>query len=189
VARKWELAIGPLLQRLGLTRPDERPMELDDTARLHARIADLGWSARHPGQRVYGVNVIVPGVVGQSAACYFGPGSSGIYVLGWNPAGGYYFGTENQGGAFPALAAGGSTITASFRGDNREPLPSTAIAAGTAVAVANVWHRTGATNALMWLPAPGFWLEGTRLGFANFTTGAALDLDVYFAAPLEGMRR
>lgn len=187
MARRWEAQISALLARLGLTRPDENPVQLQEEARLVWLAGFSEYGAASPGSRVVAINLVVPAVIGQFSCAILTPPDDGARLLLVHTTTATYIGTENESAApFPVLTPAGGTVFQKFRPDNREPQPSVAASVGSNGPGLDTWARLFV--GLNPFPRDTWW-TGTRLGFCGLAQNQALDVTLYYAPALQGMRR
>jgi hypothetical protein len=193
MGRRWELGLVPLLSRLGIERPDQTPAQVEGDARLVAAVADLRFSAQHPGSRIVDLWVSVPAVAGQYSCAYITPPEEGAYIIGlenkWNVGTitAIAWGTENQASVpFPTLTGvGGQLSFLTSRFDSREPAPTLLRQLGSDAGGPDSWAFSQSTSVAF----GGAWWTGTRLAVLRQTVNTPLEFLLRLAVPLIGARR
>jgi hypothetical protein len=193
VPRRFELGIGPLLARLGLTRPDQNPLDLTDELRPMVLAGDYRYAAVSPGSRVCWITAAITtaqvGAVGNRAILVFDPPTEGCWlrsVQAQTDAGSFAgWATTNQVGLPAGIIPLGQTQRG-FRPDDREPYPTMPTPLPGSFPGANpVTNRMTAYT----FPAPAAWFQGIRLFVVCETVNEGMMATIEFETPLEGMHR
>lgn len=201
--RRWELPIAPVLARLGLTRPDENPINLAEEVDGVVLLGNYSHSAASPGSRVCWmcaavsgaqVGLTVPG--GFATAQFFPPASGGFLrqVFIATEDGSYAtMGTSNQV-VFPAGFVSIGTTQRPFRPDAREEYPNigSPLIGAAPGPVAMISRFVGWT----WSPPMPWWTgalagggEAANLIIQGTIANVGFNVTVEFEVPLQGVRR
>jgi hypothetical protein len=78
--RRFEFGLGPLLARLGYTRPDEDPLQSADVVHPTVGLGAFPFSVPHPGGRLQSVTCEVPANPAGFSTAFFGPPPGGCWV-------------------------------------------------------------------------------------------------------------
>jgi hypothetical protein len=187
--RRFELDIGPLVARLGFTRPDEQPFQGADCVYPVLLYGDYGGAATSPGSRVCSASAVAGPLGGQLSAIYFSPPAGGCWLHSFSAvcsAGSdVIWWTDNQVATPALLASGSSSVEA--RWDNREVVsPPSLVETGTFVSGFPL-----ALNSLIGehkFIRPVWW-SATRFCLHARAPNESLNGTIVYEPPLVGMRR
>jgi len=190
--RRFELSLGPLLARLGYTRPDEDPLQSADLVQPVLLVAPPSYGAPSPGSRVCwqsaGITtaqVIATGP-GRFGAVFFEPPAGGGWlraIFSQTDAGSFSgWATENEIATGFVLTIG--TFERSLRPDSREPYPNLVTSSPGTVPAYPVVNRQGQQ-----VFNPPTWWQGTTLFCVCSSADEGMTATVEFEPALEGLRR
>ena len=189
--RRFELGIGPLLARLGYTRPDEDPLQSGDLVYPSMVLANLPYGAASPGCRFQAATAFCTGGA-DLAQIYLTPPAGGCWVrrIIVDSANNFVFwGTSNDTPAHPVLVAPVATLANDVRPDNREAGAPLTILTGDSGTAPTTTLDALLYSFLDYRWDPAFWWVGTKLGFSGSVAADPLTVSIQYETPLEGMRR
>lgn len=193
MSRRFELPYGPLLARLGYTRPDEEPLPSTDETRPVYVVGDARYQVASPGFVYSRWFADIPAnALAQATAMFTAPpGGAWIHELvAFTAAGGFYAtGTCNGTPGVPVIAAAGTRGAAWASIDARETSPILGIESGHSAAVTLSDFAPPFAVPVWWQMGLAGTATDTRIVVQAATVNEAMQVVLGVMTPLVGMRR
>lgn len=201
--RRFELAIAPLLARLGYSRPDEDPLQSADEIRPVMMVGDFRTAVPSPGggHQIFqgSTGAVGPGLFG---VLIFGPPAGGAWLhqIVWHPGAGSYgvLTMENETTFAPGLVNSGTGGEVG-RFDAREPGSPLTFQGGTSTALVSP-SALLPPDAISRFYPPIWWYGDSGPSISPLSRSGRITIqcqnanevavaDVIYSVPLAGVRR